>query len=64
VARLFASGHGGPEVAQQFGAALGEWTQVSLPGVAVRNGSVQVGVYTEGKDGQWLMLDDVSLVRD
>ncbi len=64
VARLFASGHGGPEAAHVFTGALGDWTQVTLPGIAVRNGSVQVGVYTEGKDGQWLMLDDVSLVRD
>ncbi|MGX9219728.1 family 43 glycosylhydrolase [Massilia varians] len=64
VARLFASGHGGPEVAHVFTGALGDWTQVTLPGIEVRKGSVQVGVYTEGKDGQWLMLDDVSLVRD
>lgn len=64
VARLFASGHGGPEVAQQFSGPLAEWRQVSLPGIEVRNGSVQVGVYTEGKDGQWLMLDDLSLVQE
>ncbi len=64
VARLFASGHGSPEAAHGFSGALGEWTQVSLPGIEVRNGGVQVGVYTEGKDGQWLMLDDVSLVRE
>ena len=63
VARLFASGHGGPEAAHEFTGALGAWTQVTLPGIDVRNGGVQVGVYTEGKDGQWLMLDDVSLVR-
>jgi hypothetical protein len=63
VARLFASGHGGPDVARQFTGPLPQWTEVTLPGIAVRDGSVQVGVYSEGKDGQWLMLDDVSLVR-
>ncbi len=58
VARLFAGG-----VAHQFTGPVPQWLEVTLPGVQVRDGSVQVGVYTEGKDGQWLMLDDVSLVR-
>jgi hypothetical protein len=39
-------------------------TELTLPGIRVETGGVQVGVYSEGNDGEWLGLDDVSLVRD
>ncbi len=63
VARLFAAGHGGAEAARDLTGAGVPWTQIRLPGIVVQNGSVQVGVYTEGKDGQSLLLDDVSLTQ-
>ena len=64
VARLYAAGHGGAEVARALPDPLAQWTEVTLPGIEVASGSVQIGVYSEGKDGQWLTLDDVSLVRE
>jgi hypothetical protein len=64
VARLYASGHGGAEVARSLPYPLAQWTEVTLPGIQVATGSVQVGVYSEGKDGDWLSLDDFSLVRE
>ncbi|MFC5462811.1 family 43 glycosylhydrolase [Massilia niabensis] len=64
VARLYASGHGGAEIAQALAGPIGKWTELTLPGIRVDSGAVQVGVYSEGKDGDWLALDDVSLVRE
>ena len=64
VARLYASGHGGAEVAHAIAGPIEKWTEVTLPGIRVDTGAVQVGVYSEGKDGEWLGLDDVSLVRE
>jgi len=64
VARLYAYGHGGPEAAITLEKPLAEWTEVSVPGVQVANGSVQIGLYSEGSDGQWLKADDVSLVAE
>ncbi len=64
VARLYAYGHGGPEAAVSLATARAGWTEVTVPGVAVSNGSVQVGLYSEGRDGQWLKVDDVSLVAE
>lgn len=64
VARLYASGHGGPEVARSLKDPLAGWTEVTLPGIQVATGSVQIGVYSEGKDGDWLTFDDFSLVRE
>lgn len=64
VARLYASGHGGKEVARELNRPLAQWTEVSLPGIAVSSGSVQIGLYAEGEEGQSLLVDDVSLTRD
>jgi hypothetical protein len=64
VARLYAAGHGGAELSRSLHQPLAEWTEISLPGIRVDTGSVRIGVYSEGADGQWLALDDFSLVRD
>ena len=64
VARLYASGHGGAEQALLLNRRLGKWTEVTLPHIRVATGTVQIGVYAEGKEGDWLRLDDVSLVRE
>ncbi|MBD8531057.1 MULTISPECIES: family 43 glycosylhydrolase [unclassified Massilia] len=64
VARLYASGHGGPELVRSLDKPVGAWTEITLPGIRVETGSVQVGVYTEGKEGDWVSLDDFSLVRE
>ena len=64
VARLYAYGHGGPEAAISLETARTAWTEVSVSNVNVKNGSVQIGLYSEGSDGQWLKVDDVSLVAE
>lgn len=64
VARLYASGHGGAEVAHAIAGPIGTWSEIMLPRIRVDTGAVQVGVYSEGKDGEWLALDDISLVRE
>ena len=64
MAKLYASGHGGAELARELRQPIGEWTEITLPGIKVDTGSVQVGVYAEGKEGEWVSLDDLSLVRE
>ena len=64
VARLYASGHGGAERMLPLDRVISAWTEVTLPGIKVDTGNVQIGVYTEGKEGDWVSLDDVSLVRE
>ncbi|KQN07656.1 family 43 glycosylhydrolase [Sphingomonas sp. Leaf25] len=64
VARVFAVGHGGAEVAQTLSGRIDEWRQITLPTIPVRTGRVQIGVYSEGQDNQWLRIDDVSLTRN
>ena len=63
VAKLYVHGHGGAEIARPLHTAMDQWTEVTIPGITVSNGSIQVGVYSEGKAGQWLQADDFSLVQ-
>ena len=63
VTRVFAVGHGGPEVAQTLSGRSDEWREVTLPTIPVRTGRVQIGIYSEGQDDQWLAIDDVRLTR-
>ncbi|MGH8853528.1 MAG: family 43 glycosylhydrolase [Telluria sp.] len=64
LARLYAAGHGGPELTHALHQPMAQWTEITLPGIRVETGSVQIGVYSEGTDGHWLTLDDFSLVRE
>lgn len=63
LAKLYVDGHGGAEIARPLNTPMDTWTEMTLPGITVSNGAVRVGVYSEGKAGQWLLADDFSLVR-
>jgi hypothetical protein len=63
VAKVFVHGHGGADIARPLNTAIGQWTEMTIPGILVRNGSIQVGIYSEGRQGQWLLADDFSLVQ-
>jgi len=64
VAQLFAKGFGGTEVDAAVDQATGAWSQVSIPGIEVTNGTCQVGVQTTASASQWLRVDDFTLVKD
>jgi hypothetical protein len=64
IAKLYALADGGIEAAHEVKAPVGAWTEISIPNIVVKAGTVQVGAYSEGRTGQWLNVDDVSLVRE
>ncbi len=42
---------------------MSSWTKISVPGITVTNGSIQVGVFSDANAGNWVNVDDFSLVR-
>jgi hypothetical protein len=62
-ANLYASGYGGSEKDASLTKAMSGWTQVSITGIAVSNGTCQVGVTTTAGANQSVTLDDFTLVR-
>ena len=63
IARLFASNGGASEQDAAVNAAIPSWKQVTIGGIAVTNGTCQIGLYTTASANQWVDLDDVSLVK-
>jgi hypothetical protein len=60
--KVFASDFGGTEMAADAGKAMSAWTQVTISGIKVTNGKCRVGVASEAKAGNWVKVDDFSLV--
>jgi hypothetical protein len=62
-ANLYAKNFGGSELDRSINQSIGSWTQVSITGITVTNGSIQVGVSSNANAGNWLYADDFSLIR-
>jgi hypothetical protein len=64
VAQLFARGFGGSEVDASLTAKTSAWSNVSIPGIAVTNGTCEIGAQTTAAAGQTLDIDDFALVKE
>ncbi len=64
VAQLFATGFGGAEMDASASSAIANWSHVSIPGIAVTNGTCQIGVQTTASANQWVNVDDFTLVKN
>ena len=64
VAQLYAKGFGGTDKTASLGTAMSAWTQVSITGIAVSNGTCDIGVTTTGSTGQTVTIDDLLLVQN
>jgi hypothetical protein len=62
-ANLYAKGYGGSEKDASLTKAMSGFTQVSLTGIAVTNGTCQIGVSTTAAANQSVTLDDFTFVR-
>ena len=41
---------------------MNDWTQVTINDIQVTNGTVQLGIYSDANAGNWLMVDDITLI--
>lgn len=62
-AKLFAKNFGASELDHSINQSIGSWTQVSIPGITVTNGSIQVGISSDANAGNWAYADDFSLIQ-
>lgn len=63
VAQLFAKNFGGAEMDAVI-AKESAWTHVSIAGIEVANGSVDIGIATTAGANQWISADDFTLVKE
>ncbi len=62
-ATIFTRNFGGSELSSSINRSIGSWTKVTVSGITVTNGSIQVGVQSDANGGNWVNVDDYSLVR-
>jgi len=62
-ATIFATNFGANEVNRSISQSMGSWTKVTIPGITVTNGSIQVGVSSDANAGNWVNVDDFSLTQ-
>ena len=62
-ATIFAKNFGGAEMNRSISQSMGSWTKVTISGITVTNGSIQVGVFSDANAGNWVNVDDFSLTQ-
>ncbi|GAA3439288.1 family 43 glycosylhydrolase [Kutzneria kofuensis] len=62
-ANIFARNFGAGEMDHAVNQSIGSWTKVTISGVTVTNGTIQVGVSANANAGNWVNVDDFSLVQ-
>ena len=63
-AKIYAKNFGGDELNYSINSQIGNWTQVIISNILVTNGTMQVGVYSDANDGNWVNVDDFNLVLE
>lgn len=61
---MYALGFGGNEMNYNLNSAISNWTYVTIPNIQVTNGQCQIGFYSNAGTNQYLMMDDVSFVKN
>ncbi|WP_410566831.1 hypothetical protein [Amycolatopsis sp. cmx-4-61] len=62
-ATIYAKNSGAGELSASISGSLASWTNVTVSGITVTNGSVQVGVFSDANAGNWVNVDDFNLVQ-
>jgi hypothetical protein len=60
---MYAKNFGGTELDYKINYAIGSWMQISISNIDVKNGTIEVGFYSEANANNWINFDDVSLTK-
>ncbi|MBE6847077.1 MAG: hypothetical protein E7503_02955 [Ruminococcus sp.] len=61
--KVFINGYGGDEKSVSVNRKMDSWTEVVISDVVITNGTCRVGLATDGNAGNWVKMDDLSLVK-
>ena len=62
-ANIFAKNFGAGELDHAINQSISGWTKASISGIDVTDGAIQVGVSSDANAGNWVNVDDFSLVQ-
>ena len=61
---IYIKDYGGADRQVALNKKIDSWQEVSLTGIQITNGKIQVGIYSDANAGNWVFVDDFSLVRN
>ena len=59
---IYIKDYGGVDRQIALNKKIDSWQEVSLTGIQITNGKIQVGIYSDANPGNWVFVDDFSLV--
>jgi hypothetical protein len=63
-AQIFVKNFGGTELDYSIKTAISSWTQITISGINVTNGTCQIGMYADANAGNWCKVDDFTLTKN
>ncbi|SEN09835.1 Glycosyl hydrolases family 43 [Duganella sp. CF517] len=63
-AQVYVKNYGGAEIDYSVNTPIASWTQITIPNIAVTNGKATLGIYSVANANNWLLVDDVSFVKN
>ncbi|KRE69737.1 family 43 glycosylhydrolase [Paenibacillus sp. Soil750] len=63
-AYIYVSNYGGSELRYNVNSAISSWTQITIPNINVTNGKARIALYSVANAGNWVNVDDWSLVKN
>lgn len=63
-AQIYVKNYGGTELDAAINTSISSWTQITIPNIQVTNGKAQIGLYSVANAGNWVRVDDWSLVKN
>lgn len=61
--KIFITGFGGEEMNYPINSQIGNWTQISIPGIHITSGTCTAGIISVNKGSNWCKVDDFSLCK-
>ena len=63
-AKVYIKDYGKEEVNVSVAEEIAEWKQVTVcEELEIKNGSCEIGLFSDAKAGQWVIIDDITLIR-
>ncbi len=62
--KVYVKGYGGDEKSVSVKDIGDSWKEITISDIKVTNGKCQVGIYSKGNAGNWVKVDDFTLIGD
>ena len=63
-AQIYVKNFGNSELDSIIKTVISSWTQITLSNIVVTNGKIEVGIWSDAYAGNWVNVDDITLIKN